>query len=64
MMAAKKWIIRLAAGATLFAAGIGAGTWHERSVEAQNRLGSQKRSFTWWSINSSRSHLKTTKNKC
>jgi hypothetical protein len=42
MMAAKKWIIRAAAGATLFAAGIGAGTWHERSVEAQNRFGPPK----------------------
>ena len=42
MMTAKQWIVRVAAGAVLFAAGIGAGTWHERSVEAQNRFGQPK----------------------
>jgi hypothetical protein len=41
-MAAKQWIIRATAGAVLFAAGLGAGTWHERSVEAQNRFGQPK----------------------
>ncbi len=41
-MTAKRWIVRVAAGAVLFAAGIGAGTWHERSVEAQNRFGQPK----------------------
>jgi hypothetical protein len=42
MIEAKRWIIRIAAGALLFAAGLGAGTWHERSVEAQNRFGQPK----------------------
>jgi hypothetical protein len=42
MMSAKRWIVRIAAGAFLFVAGIGAGTWHERSVEAQNRFGQPK----------------------
>jgi hypothetical protein len=41
-MAAKQWTIRATAGAVLFAAGLGAGTWHERSVEAQNRFGQPK----------------------
>jgi hypothetical protein len=42
MMAAKRWIVRVLAGAVLFGAGLGAGTWHERSVEAQNRFGQPK----------------------
>jgi hypothetical protein len=41
-MAAKQWTIRATVGAVLFAAGLGAGTWHERSVEAQNRFGQPK----------------------
>jgi hypothetical protein len=41
-MAAKRWVIRGFAGAVLFAAGVGAGTWHERSVEAQNKFGQPK----------------------
>jgi hypothetical protein len=41
-MAANRWIVRVAAGAVLFGAGLGAGTWHERSVEAQNRFGQPK----------------------
>jgi hypothetical protein len=42
MMVAKRWIVRVVAGALLFATGLGAGTWHERSVEAQNRFGQPK----------------------
>ena len=42
MIEAKHWIVRAAAGAVLFAAGTGVGTWHERSVEAQNRFGQPK----------------------
>jgi Stress responsive A/B Barrel Domain len=42
MMAAKRWIVRVLAGAMLFGAGLGAGTWHERRVEAQNRFGQPK----------------------
>jgi hypothetical protein len=41
-MAAKSWVIRVVAGTVLFAAGVGAGTWHERSVEAQNKFGQPK----------------------
>jgi Stress responsive A/B Barrel Domain len=41
-MTAKRWIVRGVAGAVLFAAGAGAGTWHERSVEAQNKFGQPK----------------------
>jgi antibiotic biosynthesis monooxygenase (ABM) superfamily enzyme len=42
MLKAKHWMVRVMAGAALFAAGIGAGAWHERSVEAQNRFGQPK----------------------
>jgi hypothetical protein len=41
-MSAKRWIVRVIAGAVLFAAGIGAGTWRERSAEAQNHFGQPK----------------------
>jgi hypothetical protein len=34
--------VKIALGATLFLAGIAAGTWHARSVEAQNRFGQPK----------------------
>ena len=33
---------RVAAGATLFAAGLAAGNWHDQSVAAQNRFGQPK----------------------
>ncbi len=35
-------LFKLALGAGLFAAGISVGTWHARSVEAQNRFGQPK----------------------
>ena len=42
MIGVKRWIVRVAAGAALFALGIVAGTWHQRGVEAQNRFGQPK----------------------
>jgi hypothetical protein len=35
-------LFKLALGASLFVAGVGVGTWHARSVEAQNRFGQPK----------------------
>jgi hypothetical protein len=39
---AKHWLFKLALGAGLFVAGISVGSWHARSVEAQNRFGQPK----------------------
>jgi hypothetical protein len=39
---AKHRLFKLALGAGLFVAGVGVGTWHARSVEAQNRFGQPK----------------------
>jgi Stress responsive A/B Barrel Domain len=38
----KHWVVTIALGAGLFLAGVTAGTWHARSVEAQNRFGQPK----------------------
>jgi antibiotic biosynthesis monooxygenase (ABM) superfamily enzyme len=35
-------LFKMALGAGLFLAGVGAGTWHAHSVEAQNRFGQPK----------------------
>ena len=35
-------LFKIVLGAVLFAAGVAAGTWHARSVEAQNRFGQPK----------------------
>ena len=35
-------LFKLALGASLFVAGVSVGTWHARSVEAQNRFGQPK----------------------
>jgi stress responsive alpha/beta barrel protein len=35
-------LFKIALGTTLFLAGVAAGTWHTRSVEAQNRFGQPK----------------------
>jgi Stress responsive A/B Barrel Domain len=39
MTSAKRHLVRIAFGATLFLAGIIGGGWHARSVAAQNRFG-------------------------
>ena len=39
---ANHWLAKIAVGAGLFLAGVAAGTWHARSVEAQNRFGQPK----------------------
>jgi len=39
---ANHWFFKVALGAALFLAGVATGTWHARSVEAQNRFGQPK----------------------
>jgi hypothetical protein len=39
---ANNQLFNIAVGISLFLAGVGAGTWHARSVEAQNRFGQPK----------------------
>jgi hypothetical protein len=39
---AKNGLVKIALGAALFLAGAAAGTWHTRSVDAQNRFGQPK----------------------
>ena len=42
MSFANHQLFKLALGAGLFLVGVGVGTWHARSVEAQNRFGQPK----------------------
>jgi uncharacterized membrane protein len=64
MMSAKRWMVRIAAGAFLFVAGIGAGTWHERSVDAQNRFGQPKTVLHMVVYKFKPLHPRMTKSRC
>ncbi len=39
---ARHWLFKVVPGLALFLAGLAAGTWHARRVEAQNRFGQPK----------------------